>query len=89
MLAKTPRPSGTWAIPRRAIRWDGRPAIGTPLWTTLPEEGRTTPESARRMVLFPAPFAPIRQTISPFPTVKEIIAQRLHRSVIYAQMIDE
>ena len=37
----------------------------------LPEEGRTTPESARKVVLFPAPFAPIRETISPFATVNE------------------
>ena len=55
----------------RAIRWDGRPAIEFPSCTTLPAEGRTTPESARRVVLFPAPFAPMRETISPFPTVKE------------------
>jgi hypothetical protein len=37
----------------------------------LPVEERTTPESARRVVLFPAPFAPMRETISPFATVKE------------------
>jgi hypothetical protein len=38
----------------------------------LPEAGRTIPETARSAVLFPAPFAPIRETISPFPTVSEI-----------------
>ena len=38
----------------------------------LPEVGFFSPEIVRRVVVFPAPFAPIRVTISPSLTVREM-----------------
>jgi hypothetical protein len=37
-----------------------------------PDAGRTIPDSARSVVLLPAPFAPISATISPLPTENEM-----------------
>ena len=37
----------------------------------LPFAGRSTPATANIVVDFPAPFGPIKQTISPSPTQKD------------------
>jgi hypothetical protein len=42
-------------------------------WNSIaPDVGRTSPEMARSVVLFPAPFAPMRATIFPSGTSSEI-----------------
>ena len=66
-----PRPSGTWAMPRRATpsgptRWSERPAN-----RMLPER-RTVPETARSVVVLPAPFGPSTATTDPSSTASEI-----------------
>src|SRR5581483_9497897 len=63
-----PRPSGTCAIPSRATD-SGVPRSSRSAKTTVPPR-RTMPETARSVVVFPAPFAPRRATISPSPTVR-------------------
>src|SRR5580765_3028190 len=65
--AKRPRPSGTCATPARATesaraRESCLPAKATPpVW-------RTSPDTARNVVVLPAPFAPSNATISPSST---------------------
>ena len=42
-------------------------------WNSMaPEVGRRSPETARSVVLFPAPLAPMRATILPSGTSSEI-----------------
>ena len=69
-----PRPSGTCAIPARATPPGARPSR-LPATTTSPSR-RTVPETARSVVVLPAPFAPSSATISPSPTVSETRAAR-------------
>src|SRR5215218_3168150 len=67
---KSPRPSGTWAIPSRATLSGLRPVIDRPanvIWPAV----LTMPHTARSVVVFPAPFAPRRATTSPSSTVRE------------------
>ena len=71
-LRKIPRPSGAWATPSATIWFEGTPTSDFPWNSTAPFVGRTSPEMARSVVLFPAPFAPMRATIFPFGTCKEI-----------------
>ena len=42
-----------------------------PFSVMLPERARWRPEIVRRVVVFPAPFEPIRVTISPSSTFSE------------------
>ena len=52
-----PRPSGTWAMPSRAMSSLARPSIRWPSNRTVPTGG-TMPDTARSVVVFPAPLAP-------------------------------
>src|SRR5438132_7272927 len=64
------RPSGTSAIPERVIDSGLRPRIERPARRTSPARGATRPTIACSVVDLPAPFGPIRPTISPLPTVR-------------------
>src|SRR5436309_8085284 len=68
--AKSPRPSGTCATPARATASGLLCAICLPSNTISPV-CRTVPDTARRVVVLPAPLAPSRVTISPSATVSE------------------
>ena len=70
--AKMRRPSGTSATPAWAIHSGGRPVTTRPPRRTWPRTGRTSPITAARVVDFPAPFGPMRPTISPSPTEREM-----------------
>src|SRR6185437_14924587 len=56
------------ATPLRAIVCCGCPAIDCPAKRTSPELGLYTPVITLKTVVLPAPFGPIRLTISPSPT---------------------
>ena len=45
--------------------------MSLPSSSTLPLRGCSRPEMERRVVVLPAPLAPIRVTISPSSTVRE------------------
>ena len=70
ILVKMRRPSGTWAMPSSTILWGAVPLIFLSMKSTSPPLGFKRPETVFRMVDFPAPFAPIRVTISPCFTSK-------------------
>ena len=72
MRKNTRRPSGTWASPRATILSGARLDISCPKKLIAPPLLRSNPETVFRMVLLPAPFAPMRVTISPSFTSKEI-----------------
>src|SRR5262245_40878358 len=63
-----PRPSGTCAMPARAIPSGVRFVTSRPS-NVIPPSVRTVPDTARSVVVFPAPFAPRRATTSPSSTV--------------------
>src|SRR5581483_7049284 len=65
------RPSGTSAIPARAIASGLSPPSGRPPSRISPRWARTSPTIECSVVDFPAPFGPIRPTISPRPTSSE------------------
>ena len=69
--AKIRRPSGTSAIPRRAIDSGERFWIDWPLRRISPACDGIAPMIAFRVVDFPAPFGPISPTISPAVTPSE------------------
>ena len=62
---KIRRPSGEWQMPAATISWPGSPMMSLPLNVTEPLRARSRPEIVRRVVDLPAPFEPIRVTISP------------------------
>src|SRR5919198_2449368 len=68
--ANVPRPSGTCAIPARATASGERRSSERPAREIRPLR-RTVPETARSIVVFPAPFAPRTATTSPSPTASE------------------
>ncbi len=70
--AKILRPSGTWTTPRRTISWAGVLRMDSPRNRMSPERGRNRPEMVFNVVDLPAPFAPIKVTISPSSTLKLI-----------------
>src|SRR3974390_1840094 len=72
MCGKTLRPSGQWAIPKPSTRGGRAPVISLPSKIMDPERGGTSPEMARRAVLLPAPFAPIKATSCPAFTSSEM-----------------
>ncbi len=74
MRWKQRRPSGTWAMPRPAIFCGGTVPIARPSKRIEPALGGVRPEIARSVVDLPAPFVPIRVTISPSSTVRLIPA---------------
>ena len=61
----TPWPSGTWAIPARAMSSGLRRATLTPSSVIRPERGRIRPEMVRSRVVLPAPLAPSTAVIVP------------------------
>src|ERR671922_2971089 len=65
------RPSGTSATPRRAIHSGAFPSTDSPATATSPSRAGTRPMIACSVVDFPAPFGPIRPTISPPATSSE------------------
>jgi len=67
---KMRRPSGACEIPRSTIRCAGSLAIESPAKRISPWRAGSSPEIARRVVDLPAPFAPIRVTISPSATLR-------------------
>src|SRR5437773_1713066 len=67
---KVPRPSGTWAMPRRTMSSVARPAMRCPSKRTSPAVF-TIPQTARSVVVLPAPFAPRIVVIPPSSTAKD------------------
>ena len=68
---KSRRPSGLCAIPRLTIVCGVAVVMSSPSKRIAPCRGRLRPLIARRVVDFPAPFAPISVTISFSRTVSE------------------
>src|SRR5918998_6169122 len=62
------RPSGTSATPARAMLSGARPRRDCPSRSTSPPCAGTRPVIAWSVVDLPAPFGPIKPTISPLPT---------------------
>src|SRR6266511_1917646 len=65
--------AGTWnflATPKRAIVCTGRPSIRCPSSSTRPAVGLRSPVRTLNSVVFPAPFGPMTQRISPLSTRK-------------------
>ena len=58
-------------MPAAATFSGAKPVISWPLSRTCPKGGLSTPDIVRRVVLLPAPLAPIRATISPVSTFRE------------------
>src|SRR6266446_1990279 len=52
-------------MPSRARRWGGRPDRSSPASLRRPDAARVRPMMARKVVVFPAPFRPMRPTIRP------------------------
>ncbi|MNT19594.1 hypothetical protein D3C72_1548590 [compost metagenome] len=71
-LGKMPRPSGTSASPSRIRSWPLIAACALPSKVMLPALGFSNPAKVFRVVVLPAPFAPISATISPSPTVRSM-----------------
>jgi hypothetical protein len=69
--ANTRRPSGECAIPRLRMVCAGAFVSVSPSNRMSPPRGRSNPEIVRSVVVFPAPFAPMRQTIWPASTVND------------------
>ena len=67
----TPRPSGTWATPMRAMDSTVRPTMASPSKRTDPPRGFTSPEIVRSSVVLPAPLAPRTAVIAPGSASKE------------------
>src|SRR5213593_740731 len=66
--AKIPLSSGAQPTPSCAISCVRRPWMDWPRNSTPPARGRRYPMIVRRVVVFPAPFRPTRQTTSGGPT---------------------
>ena len=64
-----PRPCGTWAMPIRTMSAGSLPTSSWPLKRNEPRVS-IIPDSARRVVVLPAPFAPRMTTTSPSFTSK-------------------
>src|SRR3984957_1008038 len=67
----TPRPSGTWETPLRAMVSTLCPSSGSPSKRTEPSLGLTRPEIVRSNVVLPAPFAPSTAVTAPGSASKE------------------
>src|SRR3990172_222547 len=65
---KIRRPSGAWLIPSRTSLWAGVCETSRPRKWTVPARGWSRPLIVLRVVVLPAPFEPIRVTISPSRT---------------------
>ena len=71
MRGKQWRPSGDSATPNSTISWAGTRVMFWPRKVIVPELAGVSPEIERRVVDLPAPFEPIKVTISPSSTVSE------------------
>ena len=72
MSAKTRRPSGLMAMPAPMILSMDLPSSSSPFHWMEPEEAFTRPVMVRRVVDLPAPLAPIKVTIFPSGTSREM-----------------
>ncbi len=68
---KIRRPSGTCTTPRPTMSHGVCRVMSSPSARMLPEVGRTTPETADRVEVLPAPLLPSTATISPSPTFSD------------------
>ncbi len=68
----TRRPSGTWARPRPTSLAAGTDWMGCPRNSMEPVREWSRPDTVCRVVVLPAPLAPMRVTISPSSTWKEM-----------------
>ena len=71
ILGNNRRPSGTCAMPSPTISCGASPISEVLSKRRLPPPGLTRPVSARRLVVLPAPFAPMRLTMEPAGTWKD------------------
>ena len=71
MPGKTPRPSGAWIRPSVTRLCALMPVMSRPSNHTEPADSGRSPESARIIVVLPAPFAPSIVTSSPSRTTME------------------
>src|SRR5439155_22606844 len=71
ICGKSRRPSGACERPRVTMRCARHLEMSTPRKTIRPPLGRTSPESARRVEVLPAPLGPMIATISPSCTVTD------------------
>src|SRR6266568_1076286 len=71
-VPKMRRPSGACEMPSFTRSWAGILCAGRPSKRISPPDGWRSPLMARRVVDFPAPFAPRMVTISPWFTVSEM-----------------
>ena len=62
---KIRRASGAWLMPARTSSWALVFEMSLPSKVIVPVRGWSSPEIVLRVVVLPAPFAPIRVTISP------------------------
>src|SRR5213593_3689918 len=69
--AKIPLSSGAQPTPSFAISYVRRPWMDWPRNSIPPARGRRYPMIVRRVVVFPAPFRPTRQTTSRGPTLSD------------------
>ena len=72
MPTKQPRPSGDCEIPSTGRSWAGMSVMSLPLKLMVPARTGRSPETVFIVVVLPAPLAPMRVTISPSSTVKEM-----------------
>jgi hypothetical protein len=72
MCGKSRRPSGDCEMPMPTMSCGGRRVMFFPRNVIVPSRGWFSPLIERRVVDFPAPFAPISVTISPSWTSSEI-----------------
>ena len=70
-MGKILRPSGTWEMPSGTSRCASIFVISSPRKMTVPPALFSRPLTARRVVVLPAPFAPMRVTILPWGTSNE------------------
>ena len=64
-VEKILRPSGACETPMKTISCAGIPLSDLPSMRMSPSRGRSSPLTVRRVVVLPAPLAPISATISP------------------------
>ena len=65
MYGNTRRPSGQWAMPSCKMRRALARVMSSPRKAMRPAAGASTPEIAFKVVVLPAPLAPISVTSSP------------------------
>ena len=80
-LAKMPRSSGHQAMPRRAMRFDGRRTVSCRSKTIEPSRRGTTPMIDFSVVVLPAPLRPSSVTTSPARDVERDAVQDVRLAV--------